>query len=78
MNDIVDFNKFLEIREKAKIMAATQQMCGEVVRGRQSSIIFLFHKILDEERKLGLLTEVEIIEISKVLFNQISDGIILT
>ena len=78
MNDIVDFNKFIKVRENAKIMAATQQMCGEVARGRQSSIIFLFHKILDEERKLGLLSELEIIEISKVLFNQISDGIILT
>lgn len=75
MSNVIDFNEALDKKEKAELMAAVQQVRGQLVRERQSQVILLVHQILNDERKFGLLTEEEIIEITKVLFSQTSDGI---
>ncbi len=75
MSNVIDFNAALEEKERAELMAAVEEVRGQLVRNRQSKIIILAHQLLNEEREFGLLTEEEIIEITKVLYSQTSDGL---
>jgi len=75
LSNVIDFNAALEEKERAELMAAVEEVRGQLVRNRQSKIIILAHQLLNEEREFGLLTEEEIIEITKVLYSQTSDGL---
>ena len=76
MSNVINFEEYLYKREKAELVAAVQEVRNQVVRNRQGKLIYELHQLINKEREYGLLTEENIIEVTKILYHQISDGVI--